>query len=39
MVKRILVDPNLIELWYLGDHQITPALKNVKDCQNGEKDP
>jgi hypothetical protein len=39
MVKRILEDPCLIELWDLGDHQITPALKEVKNCQNGGKDP
>jgi hypothetical protein len=39
MVKRILEDPCLIELWGLGDHQRTPALKKVKNCQNGEKDP
>jgi hypothetical protein len=39
MVKRILEDPCLIELSDLGDHQITPALKEVKNCQNGGKDP
>jgi hypothetical protein len=35
---RILEDPCLIELWDLGDHQITLALKKVKNFQNGEKD-
>jgi hypothetical protein len=38
MVTRILEDPCLIELWDLGDHQITLALKKVKNFQNGEKD-
>jgi hypothetical protein len=39
MAKRILEDPHLTELSDLGDHQITPALQKVKNCQNVEKYP